>query len=58
MKNELKNTLRLDEDGLHQFQGIKSMTMRKDTASKKSMEKMVNDGEKLISLCADTLRHS
>ena len=55
VKNELKNTLRLDEDGLHQFQRIKSITMRKDTASKTSMEKMVNDGEKLISLCADTL---
>lgn len=57
VKKELKNALRLNEKDLFQFQSLKSMTQRKDTASKKSLEKMIDKSKGLLDLCTNTSQY-
>jgi len=56
VKKQLQNILRLDEKHLSEFQSLKAMMQRKDTASKKHLEKMVEKSETLIDLCATLLQ--
>ena len=53
VKEELRNILQLDEKDMFQFQRIKFLMQRKDTASRKSLEKILNECESLIGLCED-----
>ena len=58
LKKELKDEFKLSEKDLFQFQRIKFLMQRKDTATKKSLEKMVDEGRRLIDLCEGILRES
>jgi KaiC/GvpD/RAD55 family RecA-like ATPase len=50
VKQELKTEFRLSEDDLSKLQRIKFMMQKKDTASRKALEKMVGQGEDLTDL--------
>ena len=50
VKTELMSEFRLSEEDLSQFQRIRFMMQMKDTQSRKSFEKLVDEGGKLITL--------
>ena len=56
VKNELKDELQLSENDLFQFQRIKFLMQKKDNATTKSLEKMIDVGERLIDLCKHIMK--
>lgn len=58
IKDELKDEFQLKENDLFQFQRIRFLMQGKDGASKKTLEKMVGEGNELIHLCREILRVS
>jgi len=58
IKDELRNNLQLKRKDLYRFQRIKFMMQRKDTATIKSLEKMVDEGTTLANLCEAILQRS
>ncbi len=53
VKEEIKSRLQLDESDVFKFQRVKSLMHRKDTASRKSLERIIEEGERLVQLCKD-----
>ncbi|UCF58651.1 MAG: hypothetical protein JSV15_06215 [Candidatus Bathyarchaeota archaeon] len=51
VKEELKGELQLNDKDLSQFQRIKFLVQRKDITKRKSLEKIVNEGQRLVDLC-------
>jgi len=58
VKEELENKFQLDKHDLSQIQRIRFMMQTKDTASRKSLEKLVYHSERLIDSCERMLRES
>jgi KaiC/GvpD/RAD55 family RecA-like ATPase len=58
VKKELKDKFQLNERDIAQLQTIKSMTQKKDTANRKSLEKMVNESKRLIDISRHILKSS
>lgn len=56
VKTELKSELRLEEEDLFHFQRIRFLMQMKDAPNRKSFEKLVDEGERLIALCEDLLK--
>ena len=50
VKNELMNEFRLSEEDLSGFQRVRFMVQMKDNQSRRSLEKLMDEGEKLIAL--------
>ncbi len=51
VKEELKSELQLNDRDLFQFQRIKFLVQRKEVVKRKSLEKIVDEGQKLLDLC-------
>ncbi len=58
VKRELQDEFQLDERDVSHFQRIRFLTQGKETASRKALEKMVEECERLIVLCEDIFRVS
>jgi len=58
IKKELKDELQLNDKDVFQFQRIRFLMQGKDTAARKSLETMIEEGRMLIDLCEDVLRVS
>lgn len=56
VKKELKDELQLSEKDLFQFQRIKFLMQKRDNTTKKSLEKMIDDGERLVDLCKHIMK--
>lgn len=51
VKEELKRELQLNDRDLSQFQRIKFLVQREDAVKRKSLEKIVYEGQRLVDLC-------
>ncbi|UCE95975.1 MAG: hypothetical protein JSV51_09820 [Candidatus Bathyarchaeota archaeon] len=56
VREELKKELKLDDKQLSLFQRIRYMMQKKETANRKSLARIVDNGEKLVDLCYDILQ--
>ncbi len=56
VKKDLINELKLTEEDLHHFQRIRFLMQMKDGAGRRAFENLVNESDRLIVLCNETLK--
>ncbi len=58
LREELKKDLQLDDTQLSRFQRIRFMMQRKETAKRKPLTRMVDEGARLVDLCKTILQRA